>query len=509
MAIPIVVIYMFKHFKENLYEITIPTKDKETKTPLFSEIDKNIDYLKTEFGDSFDILYKRITLDSTEICFVMADGMCDNLLVVEQVVKPIINSKKLPFKNEKVLEYLSENVVAGIDQNSANTLEGAIADVLSGLVVLFVDGVTTCECFGVQGFPKRSVDDAMAEVEEMGGHEAFTESFKDNVALLRRRIRTPVLKCEIVEVGATSKTRVCVCYMSDRAKQQTVKSIKGKLESANLDTVFGSGYLKPFLDSKRFSFFSALGTTERPDVACAEMAEGRVLILTDGTPFGIIAPYLFTENFQTMDDYNFRPFYAGFIRFLKFLSFFIAIFLPAIYIAICTFHQEVIPISMLYDVAIQESVTPFPVMLETIFIHFIYEAVREAGLRMPKSVGHTVGIVGALVIGEAAVSAGLVAAPMLIVVALSAITSFVVPHLYQPIAFLRFAFMVIGGLFGFYGIVVGASILLINMCASNPYGVPFLSPISPFSIGAMRDTILRFSWRKLGKREMKIRNLEK
>ncbi len=500
---------MFDFIKNDIDNITDPLGEEEPKLPLFDSLQMNISYLKMQFGESFDILYKQIKLDGTDICFVMADGMCENILVVEQVVKPIVNEKNFPLKNEKMLEYISKNVVAGIDQTKAETLQDAMANVLSGLVVLFVDGVNYCECFGVQGFPKRSIEDAISDKEEKGAHEGFTESFKDNVALLRRRIRTPVLKCEIIETGRTSKTRVCVCYMSDRAKRETVDDIKSKIKNAKLDTVLGSGYLRPFLDSKRFSFFSALGTTERPDVACAEMAEGRVLIIVDGTPFALIAPYLFSENFQTMDDYNFRPFYTTLIRVLKFASFFIAVFLPGLYIAICTFHQEIVPVSMIYDLAIQESITPFPVMLETIFIHFVYEIVREAGLRMPKSVGQTVGIVGALVIGDAAVTAGLVAAPMLIVVALSAITSFVVPHLYQPVAFLRFVFMVIGGTFGIYGIVIGATVLLVNICAANPYGVPLLSPLAPFSPGAMRDNFIRTTWLRLGKRELKIDKMEK
>lgn len=500
---------MLDFFKKDIDSITTEVGDDEPKLPVFDNLKMNISYLKSQFGESFDILYKEVTVGNADICFVMADGMCENILVVEQVVKPILNEKKYPVRREKMLEYISKNVVTGIDQTKAQTLQDAIANVISGLVVLFVDGVNYCECFGVQGFPKRSIEDAPAEKEERGAHEGFTESFKDNVALMRRRIRSPVLKCEIVEVGKTSKTRVCVCYMSDRAKEQTVNDIKSRLKNAKLDTVMGSGYIRPFLDNKHFSFFSALGTTERPDVACAQMAEGRVVIIVDGTPFTIIAPYMFAQNFQTMDDYNLRPFYTILIRTLKFLSFFIAIFLPGLYIALCTFHQEAIPISTLYDMAIQESITPFPVMLETIFIHFVYEIVREAGLRMPESVGQTVGIVGALVIGDAAVTAGLVAAPMLIVVALSAITSFVVPHLYQPIAFLRFVFMVIGGTFGFYGMIIGAAVLLVNICAANPYGVPLLSPIAPFSLGAMRDNFIRLSWKELGKRELKIDKMEK
>ena len=173
----------------------------------------------------------------------------------------------------------------------------------------------------MQGFPKRSVDDAKTEVQERGSHEGFTESFKDNAALLRRRVRSPIMKCETLTVGTTSKTRICVCYMSDRASQETVDNIKARLKKAKLDMVLGSGYIAPFLDTQSTSFFSGVGTTERPDVACAEMAEGRVVLLVDGTPFALIVPYLFVENFQSMDDYNYRPYYAVFIRTLKFISF--------------------------------------------------------------------------------------------------------------------------------------------------------------------------------------------
>lgn len=501
--------YMFKKLKLNLDKITEKVESSNSETPISDSLQYNISYLKEKFGDSFDIIYKYSDVGKSKVCFVMADGMCNNMLVVEQIMRPILTAEKLPSEPREMLNYISANVVAGIDQSETQTLEKAITDVLSGLVVFFVDGADLCWSYGVQGFPKRSIDDAQSEVQEKGAHEGFTESFKDNVALLRRRIRSPVLKCEVIEVGETSKTRVCVCYMSDRAKPKTVKEIKSRLKNAKLDTVLGSGYLRPFLENGEFSFFSSLGTTERPDIACGEMNEGRVIILTDGTPFALIAPYIFIENFQTMDDYNMRPFYVAFIRLLKYVSFFTAVFLPGIYVALCTFHQEVLPISMLYDMAIQESITPFPVMLETIFIHFVYEIVREAGLRMPKTVGHAVSIVGGLVIGDAAVSAGLVAAPMLIVVAISAITSFVVPHLYQSVAVLRFLLMVIGGFFGFYGIVICFCVLLVDLCKDGPYEVSELSPLAPFAPAAMRDTFMRLDWRKLGDRDLRIQNMEK
>ena len=478
--------------------------------PIEATLEKNIIYMKEKLGASFDILYKQTSIGKNKAILIMDDGMCDNLLVTQQVVNPIMTAEDMPQDASAQMAYIRDQISAGIDQKEIYNLDDAITEVLSGVVVLLIDGATVGEAFGVQGFPKRSVEDAQTEVQERGAREAFVESFKDNVALMRRRVRSPVARFEIQEVGVTSKTRVCVCYFADRADKNTVHEVKDRLQKAELDVVLGAGYLRPFLESDVTSMFSSVGSTERPDVACAEMAEGRVVILVDGTPFALVVPYLFLENFQSLDDYNHRPYYSGFIRLLKFLAFVVSIFLPGLYVAVCTFHQEILPTALLYDTAIQESITPFPVMLEAIFIHFIYEIVREAGLRMPKSVGHAVSIVGALVIGDAAVSAGLIAAPMLIVVAMTAISSFVVSKIYYPVSILRFIFMVIGGLTGFYGIVLGFGVLLTNMCAVKSFGTPFTAPVAPLHLGAIiRDFWVRLSWKKLGKRELKIQNLEK
>ena len=501
---------MRKWIKNEMEKITQPVSSDSAPVPVSRSLEKNIVYFKEKLGSSFDIMYKQTQIGGNKAMFIMDDGMCDNLLVTGQVVNPILTARDLPENAEEQMAYIRDCVSSGIDQKEEYSLDEAVKQVVSGLVILFIDGVPFCECFGVQGFPKRSIENAQTEVQERGAQEAFVESFKDNVALIRRRIRSPVARFEVQEVGTTSQTRVCVCYFADRADKQTVESDKSRLSKAKLDVVLGAGYLRPFLETKVVSLFSGVGTTERPDTACAEMAEGRVVILVDGTPFALIVPYLFAENFQSLDDYNHKPFYAVFIRVLKFFSFILSVFLPGIYVAVCTFHQEILPTAMLYDTAVQESVTPFPVMVEAIFIHFIYEIVREAGLRMPKSVGHAVSIVGALVIGDTAVSAGLIAAPMLIVVAMTAISSFVVPKIYYPVSLLRFAFMIIGGLAGFYGIVIGFGMMLVNLCAMRSMQTPFTAPFSPANPGALvRDSFLRLSWKRLGKRELKIKSLEK
>lgn len=502
---------MLNWIKNEIKQVTYPVKDEgKAPTPISPDLKKNILFFKKELGSSFDILYKETVIGGNRAVLIMDDGMCNNLLVTQQVVKPVMECKKLPKDPYEQMAYIRDKVCAGIDQKEIYTLEDAVTDVVSGLVVLMIEGVSFGEGFGVQGFPKRSIDNAQTEVQELGAQEAFIETFKDNVALIRRRIRSPKIRFDVLEIGKSSKTRVCVSYFADRVKQETVEAVKDKLKQADLDVVLGSGYLKPFLESKTTSLFSTVGTTERPDIACAEMAEGRIVILVDGTPFALIVPYLFVENFQTLDDYDHRPYYATFIRLLKIFSFFLSAFLPGLYVAVCTFHQEILPTAMLYDIAVQESITPFPVMIEAIFIHFVYEIVREAGLRMPKSVGHAVSIVGALVIGDAAVSAGLIAAPMLIIVAMTAISSFVVSKIYYPVSVLRFVFMLIGGFTGFYGIVIGCGVLLVNLSAMESFGTPFLSPIAPIQFGALsRDSLFRMSWKKLGKREFEIGKLKK
>lgn len=500
---------MFDFLKRDIDKITLNTDGKITKQEISENLQTNIQYLKQQFGQSFDILYKEKEIGSNSFLFIMTDGMCNSMLVDEEIIEPVLNCDKLPKSPEKALNYISSNIVTSIDYMVNYDMFEAVKNILSGYLVIFCDGANFCISFGAQGFPKRPVMQSDSEVNERGSREAFTENFKDNVALLRRRFRSPNLRIELTELGNTSQTRICFCYLSDRVNTELLSELKQKINTALSDVVLCSGNVAEILESKRFSFFSSVGTTERPDVASAEMGEGRIIIMVDGTPFVLIIPYLFIENFQTVDDYAFRPFYALFSRLIKYFSFFAAIFLPSIYIAVCTFHQEILPANMLYDMAVQESITPFPVMLETIFIHFIYEIVREAGVRMPKSVGQAVSIVGGLVIGDAAVSAGLIAAPMLIVVALSAITSFVIPKLYQPVAVLRFIFMIIAGVFGFYGIAIGAVILLINTCSQNPYNVPYTTPIAPFSLGAMRDSIVRLSYKFIGKKSLQIKNMEK
>ena len=496
-------------FLKKIDEITAEYKGVQQKIEISKDLDFNVRYFKNQLGGSFDIKYRNCTVGEKKFVFVMVDGMCDSLLITEQIMNPIINADFQGVENAKLIYDAADRVSASIDKSITNDLDKAIAELISGNLVMFCEGSQFAVLFGVQKFPKRAPVEPNTEMQERGSREGFVESFKDNITMLRRRVRNPVFKIETVEVGATSKTRACVCYMSDRVNNNTLERVLDNLKKAEVDTVLGAGYLQSFLDAKHPSIFSGVGFTERPDVVTAKMAEGKICIIVDGTPNAIIVPYLFIEHFHSLDDYLKRPYYATFIRALKFVSFLFSVFLPGLYVAICTFHQEIIPESMIFGITGQESRTPFPMMIEALFIHLVYEIVREAGLRMPKTVGHAISIVGALVIGESAVTAGIVSAPMIIVVGLTAVSSFVVSTLYEPVAVLRFAFIIIGGLSGLYGIMLSFAVVLINASAINPYGIPFTSPMSPTKIGAWRDFILRTDWKKMGKKQMLIDKMEK
>ena len=283
-----------------------------------------------------------------------------------------------------------------------------------------------------------------------------------------------------------------------------VQEVERRLSEAVFDSLLDSGYLRPFLESGPFSLFSGTNVTERPDTLCAKLSEGRIGILVDGSPFAVVAPTLFAEHFQSADDYSERPYYAVLMRLIKYLAFFLTMLLPGCYVAAVEYHPELLPAELLFRVAEAESGMAFPLMAEALFVHFLYELMREAGLRLPRPVGHAIGIVGALVIGDAAVSAGLIGTPMVLIVALTAISSFVVPSLYEPLTLLRLVFILLGGTLGLYGVVLGLCFVGANLCSVTVLGVPATSPEMPFSGYAMRDTLLRMSWKWLGRRQFLV-----
>ena len=463
--------------------------------------------IKEAFKGSFDIVVKKGYCAGKCVVFANCDGLCNSQKIADNAMRPLLSYKgELP--QENALDFMCDHLLCSTEQTKETNLGKAVDMLLRGSLLIFVEGSKNCVVFGVQAIPERSISEPDTDVQEFGSREGFTENLKTNLTLIRKRLCTPDFTIEMQEQGKESKTRLLLCYMKGRVDNELLDEVKNRLDKLDLDTVLGAGYLRKTLDTKRLSFFTMVGQTERPDTFAAKICEGRIGILVDGTPFALIVPRLFIENFQTLDDYINRPYYATFMRIVRFLAFLISVFLPGIFVSIGLFHQEMLPDDMLYNIVVMESNTLFTLTLEALIIHFVYETVREAGLRMPKSIGHAVSIVGALVIGDAAVTAGLIGAPMLIIVALTAICSLVSSDLYQPISVLRIVFIVIGGLTGLYGIMIGAAALLISLASMTDYSVPFLSPFSPYKKYLLRDSLVRISMEKLGKNIFDINSIK-
>lgn len=479
----------------------------EQKTPLKSELRENLNMLKERFDVSSDLIIREIQVAGYAAAVISVEGMVDRHMMTDAVLLPLYGMKADYDSAEAVLCEIETRVLGFTDLLRADNLEQLSELIVSGFAAVLLDGVPRAVLGGLQAFMIRGVSEPSTEVGVRGSREGFTEAIRVNISMIRRRLKTPHLTFEMLRVGSESKTAVCLCYMRSRVSQKMLADVRRRIAECPLDIVLESGYLQPFLEGKRRSLFTGVDVTERPDTLCGKVAEGRIGVLVDGTPFVLVVPYLFAEHFQSMDDYTQHPVYASFIRFIKYVSFMVSLLLPAVYVAVGTHHTEMMPIEMLLTFMNSVRSTPFSLTLEALLIHFLFEVMREAGLRFPKSVGHAVSIVGALVIGESVVRAGLIGAPMVIIVALTSMSAFVIPSLYGSIAVLRFVFIILGGMLGLYGVVLGVLLLLCSLASLEVYSIPITAPITPFSLRAMRDVFIRADWRKLSKNGFRVQNV--
>ena len=470
--------------------------------------------LKTEltrrFADSADLSAREIILRSerrTSALIITMEGMVDKEGLAQAAVNPLMSYSFGSKTPQKIEREILETVLASSDVTEFSGIDKLISFITSGFTVIAVDGVEKMIAVGAQGYAFRGVSEPESEVVQRGAREGFTEPLRVNMSLIRRRMKNPDLVFEQLTVGKESRTEIMICYLQSAASPKLIQMLRERLTECDLETVLAAGYLSEYLEDRKTSrLFSGVGISERPDTVCGKLTEGRAAIIVDGTPAVMLVPHLFVEEFQGVDDYSNRTYYAAFIRTLKYLSFMISVFLPAIYTAFARFHPEYFPIWILIKTSKSLSETPLPVTLEVLLITFVYEIMKEAGLRIPKSLGHAVSIVGALVIGESAVTAGIISSSTLMVVATAAICSYVTSPLYPPITMLRFIFIITGGLLGLWGIVLATALVLISMCSKTSMGVPYLSSLSPFSLRTMRDVFIRADWRTLSGHTIKVQN---
>lgn len=420
------------------------------------------------------------------------DGLVEKTLVDEAVLRPLMLGPRQPREDGGWdMDYIMSSLLFVSSVTQTEKVADAVQGILSGDTVLLAEGSLRALVISLRGWKMRGIDEPETESVVRGPREGFTETLRVNTALLRRKLKNPDLVFETVRIGARTRTDVCIAYIRGLTNPHLLADLRTRLGRINTDAILESGYIEQFIEDDPRTIFPTIGNSEKPDKVAAKMLEGRAAILVDGTPFVLTVPMLFFESFQSAEDYYSRPVFASLIRLLRFLAFFISVTAPAVYVALSTFHQELLPTPLLLTMAAAHEGVPFPAALEAAFMIVAFEILKEAGVRLPRPVGQAVSIVGALVIGEAAVSAGLIGAPMVIVVAITAVASFVVPPQTDSGAVIRFGLLLLGGFMGGFGIAIGLLAVFVHMASLRSFGAPYLSGLAPFRPGEMGDTFIR------------------
>jgi spore germination protein KA len=477
-----------------------------------SDLENNFKRIKAAFGDSTDLMVKEIWLGGTtgpRVGLVYLDGLTDMKLILQSLHSN--GSSFIHLQNyapEEVLEYLKRTIMAVGEIKVIDQIESVVFAVLSGETVLFTDGCTRALALGTVGGEKRSVEEPNTQSVIRGPREGFTEVLRTNTAMVRRKIKDARIRMEGKQIGRVTKTDVAIMYLQGFASEAVIAEVHARLDRIDTDSILESGYIEEFIQDGKYSPFPTIYNTERPDSVAAGLLEGRVAILVNGTPFALLVPALFTQYFQAPEDYYQRADFGSLLRILRFISFLIALLAPSIYIAVTTFHQELLPTPLLIGLAGQREGVPFPAFIEAIMMEVTFEILREAGVRMPKTIGQSVSIVGTLVIGQAAVEAGLVSPAMVIVVSITAISNFVIPAFNMAISLriLRFLFMGIAASFGLFGVVIGLIGLVLHLSSLKSFGVPYLAPFAPIIPMDQKDSLIRLPVWALRTRPQSIQN---
>ncbi|WP_242863244.1 spore germination protein [Caloranaerobacter ferrireducens] len=456
--------------------------------------------LKEIFSDSSDFVLREIVMgENSEVKILVAfiDGLTNKQTVNTNILKALMIESRISNLNrvvnkETIIDILKENLLSIGDLKIISDFKQTVDDILSGDTVIYIDGKTVAFKADTKGWESRGVEEPDTEAVVRGPREGFTETLRTNTALLRRKIRNPKLKFEMIKLGEQTNTEVCICYIKGIANPDIIETVKRRLEKIKIDAILESGYIEEFIEDEPFSLFPTVGNSEKPDVVAAKLLEGRIAILCDGTPFALTVPYLLIETIQASEDYYSRPYFASIARFARVLAFLGSVILPSFYVALISFHADVIPFKLLLSVSASREGLPTSAFTEALLMVLSFELLREAGVRMPRPIGQAVSIVGALVLGEAAVKAGLVSNLMIMVTALTAISSFVVPPMGGTIPILRVLFLIPANTLGFMGLFLSIFVVLIHLCSLRSFGVPYTSPFAPLDGMGLKDSIVRF-----------------
>ena len=459
----------------------------------------NLKYVKSKLEGCFDVKYREIDTILGKGTVVFIDDLCNGQWMMEYMILPLRGFGKLRDTSISTPQDLIEKVLDSNSTGIAKDVDDAINHILSGDVILILNGYKEIIYSEVKNFPRRGIGIPETEAVIKGPREGFNELIVDNVALIRRRLKNPVLKFEAMVVGKDTNTAVAVAYIKGLAPDNLVQKVKDTIKNLDLRFILDSNYIEANLKHQH-SFFDTVGYTEKPDEVAAKILEGRIGIIVDGTPFVITVPYFFLENFQMPDDYYINRYSTNFFRILRWIAFFIAAFLPGLYVAIMTYHFSMIPSVFIFRVAVSRAGVPFPTFLEVLIMMIAFQLIKEAGLRLPHPIGGAMSIVSALILGDAAVGAGISSRITIIVVAVSTLSYFLIPKIYGAVSFWSIVIMLFSSLLGLAGFTCGALIFIIQICKLESVGYPFLFPLGSISEYRFRDVLFRGNLDRISKK---------
>ncbi|MCG8542223.1 MAG: spore germination protein [Clostridia bacterium] len=488
-----------------------PKKNKGNKINITKNLQENLKKVKEILSDCDDMVYREFNVgvnQNLKFATVYTEGLADKIIVNEYVLKNLMMLSRMTepeVRNvrEKVYDLIKDGVLSVTDLEEVDDLNKVVDSILTGETVLFIDKWDKAIIIASKGWPMRGISEPESDVVIRGSREGFTETLRVSTVLIRRRIRDPKLKVKQMKIGKRSKTDIAVLFIDGLVNQDILKTVVYRLRKIEIDGIMESGYVEQLIEDNWRSPFPHIQSTERPEKVAAGLYEGKVAIVIDNTPFVLIVPTTFNTLLQASEDYNERFIVASALRILRYIAVMISILLPALYIAMLSYHPGMIPTELALYIAGNRDGVPFPAAIEAFIMEGILELLREAGIRLPGPIGSTIGIVGGLVLGQAAVEAGIVSSLMVIVVAITAIATYSIPDYSFGISFrlLRFTFMAAAAFLGLYGVMIVFLITLTHLSNLKSFGIPYLAPLNyNMSIKDLKDTFIRAPLHRMKRR---------
>ncbi|PKM52626.1 MAG: spore germination protein [Firmicutes bacterium HGW-Firmicutes-7] len=471
--------------------------NKLTEKCLNKRLQDNINLIKSIFTKDDTLIVREFNSEyqgSIMCAVIYIDSMVNTQVVNENIIQAIMCTTLKEYTINNLLKELQNKVIRSNEVIRSSDMNRITEAIIIGDTVFLLEGYNEALIITSEGWQTRAIEEPSAEMVISGPREGFTESIMVNLTLIRRRLKTPDLKFEFKEIGERSKTKICICYLQELASPKIINELFERLASINIDGILDSAYIEELVQDSPYTPFRTIGSTERPDVVAAKLLEGRIAVFVDGTPFVLTLPFVFIEYFQSNEDY-YQNFLMGSInRIIRIIGILLTISVPAIYVSLVTYHQEMIPSQLLLSIAAARKDVPLPTIVEAIAMLFVFEVLRESGARMPTSMGQAITIVGALVLGQAAVEARIISAPMVIVVALTGITGLLIPKFKSASIIIRFIFLIMASILGLYGYIFGFMGLLLMLFSMRSFGVPYMLTLNSLDPQEVKDTIIRAPW---------------